>query len=147
MEVSEKSVEAQNFYLIAQAAVAARTLSNIRRARDLYAQASVLDPSNPKYLAGFAAAVSLQYWNFRDITPDEAISEASAAIERAIQLSPRPRSFHLLQAYCCRAQGDEAAAEKAEAVASELPREANALAPRPPLPDEKADLGRAISPF
>lgn len=84
--VNENSVEAQNVYLIAQAALAQRSLPNVRRARDLYAQASVLDPSNPKYLAGFATAVSLQYWNFRDITSDEAISDAGAAIEKALQL-------------------------------------------------------------
>jgi len=84
--VSEQSVEAQNLYLIAQAALAQRSLPGIRRARDLYAQASVLDPSNPKYLAGFATAVALQYWNFRDITTDEAVSEASVAIEKALQL-------------------------------------------------------------
>lgn len=84
--VNKKSVEAQYLYLIAQAALAQRSLPDVRRARELYAQASVLDPSNPKYLAGFAAAVSLQYWNFRDITSDEAISEASAAIGKALQL-------------------------------------------------------------
>lgn len=84
--LNEKSLEAHSIYLIAQAAIAQRSLKNTRRARDLYAQAAVLDPSNPKYLAGFATAVSLQYWNFRDITSDEAISEASGAIEKALEL-------------------------------------------------------------
>ena len=78
--------EAQNQYLIAQAAVADRTLPGVRRARDLYAKAAVLDPDNPRYLAGFAMAVALQYWNFRDISPDEAIYESSTAIDRALSL-------------------------------------------------------------
>lgn len=81
-----QNVEAQNLYLIAQAAVAARGLENVRRARDLFAQASALDKTNPKYLAGYATAVALQYWNFRDITPDEAIYEASNAINAALDL-------------------------------------------------------------
>jgi TolB-like protein len=84
--INEKSVEAQNIYLVAQAALAQRNLPDVRRARDLYAQASILDPSNPKYLAGFATAVALQYWNFRDITADEATSEAGEAIEKALNL-------------------------------------------------------------
>lgn len=78
--------DAQTKYLIAQAAVAVRSLPDTRRARDLYAQASVLDPSNPRYLAGFAMAVALQYWNFRDISSDEAIYEASTAINKALAL-------------------------------------------------------------
>jgi TolB-like protein/cytochrome c-type biogenesis protein CcmH/NrfG len=81
-----ESVEARNLFLIAQASLARRTLVDIRAARDLYAQASELDPDNPKYLAGYAQAVALQYWNFRDITPDEAITEAGAAIEQALAL-------------------------------------------------------------
>lgn len=80
------NAEAQNMYFIAQAAIAQRTLPDTRRARDLYAQASVLDPGNPKYLAGYASAVALQYWNFRDIGPDEALAEASGAIEKALAL-------------------------------------------------------------
>jgi TolB-like protein/tetratricopeptide (TPR) repeat protein len=84
--MSEKSAEAQNLYLIAQAAMSRRTIVDVRRARDLYAQASVLDPANPKYLAGYAHAVALQYWNSRDILPDEAIREAGAAIEKAMNL-------------------------------------------------------------
>jgi TolB-like protein/Tfp pilus assembly protein PilF len=81
-----KSAEAENLYLIARAAVAARSLPNVRRARDLYAQASILDPANPKYLSGFAHAVALQYWNFRDISSTEAIKEAGEAIEKALNL-------------------------------------------------------------
>lgn len=80
------NAEAQTKYLIAQAAIAQRTLPDIRRARDLYAQAAVLDPANPRYLAGFAMAVALQYWNFRDISPDEAIYESGTAIDRALAL-------------------------------------------------------------
>jgi TolB-like protein/ribosomal protein S10 len=80
------SAEAENLYLIGQAAIAARTLPNIRRARDLYAQASILDPANPKYLAGFSHAVALQYWNFRDISSAEAIKEAGEAIQKALNL-------------------------------------------------------------
>lgn len=83
---TENSAEAENLYLIAQAAMAARNLPDVRRARDLYGQASILDPANPKYLAGFAHAVALQYWNFRDITSDEAIREASEAIDKALNL-------------------------------------------------------------
>lgn len=78
--------EAQTKYLIAQAAIAERTLPGVRRARDLYAQAAVLDPANPRYLSGFAMAVALQYWNFRDISPDEAIYESGTAIDKAIAL-------------------------------------------------------------
>jgi TolB-like protein len=80
------SVEARNLFLIAQASIARRTLVDIRAARELYAQASELDPSNPKYLAGYAQAVALQYWNFRDIQPVEAIAEAGAAIDQALAL-------------------------------------------------------------
>jgi TolB-like protein len=81
-----RNVEAQNYYLIAQAAIAERGLLNVRRARDLYAKASELDKENPKYLAGYATAVALQFWNYRDITPDEAIYEASTAIDVALSL-------------------------------------------------------------
>ncbi len=80
------SAEAENLYLIAQAAIADRNLPPVRRARDLYAQASILDPANPKYLAGFAHAVSIQYWNFRDISSAEAIREAGEAIQKALNL-------------------------------------------------------------
>ena len=74
-------------------------------------------------------------------------ADARAAIERAIQLSPSPRSFHLLRAHCCRAQGDIEAAEQADAIAADLPRQANVLTLRPPLPDEQADFARIIAPF
>ncbi len=83
---NEFSVVAQNIYLIAQAAMARRTLPDIRRARDLYAEASELDPANPAYFAGYAHAVAIQYWNHRDITADEAISEAGGAIDIALEL-------------------------------------------------------------
>ncbi|MGI9477365.1 MAG: adenylate/guanylate cyclase domain-containing protein [Hyphomicrobiaceae bacterium] len=73
--------------------------------------------------------------------------EARNAIERAIQVSPRPRSFHLLRAHCCRLQGDQASTADAEANAMKLPREANALSPRPPLPDEQIELSQIVSPF
>jgi TolB-like protein/tetratricopeptide (TPR) repeat protein len=81
-----RNVEAQNLYLVAQAAMGSRTLPDNRRARDLYARAAVLDPDNPRYLAGYAVAVALQFWNFRDITPNEAITEAGGAIDRALSL-------------------------------------------------------------
>ena len=81
-----RNIEAQNYYLIAQAAIAERGLRNIRRARNLFAKASALDKENPKYFAGYAAAVALQFWNYRDITPDEAIYEASTAINVALSL-------------------------------------------------------------
>ncbi len=80
------NAEAQNHYLIAQAAIAQRSLPDTRRARDLYGKAAVLDPENPRYLAGFAMAVALQYWNFRDISADEAIYEAGTAIDKALAL-------------------------------------------------------------
>jgi TolB-like protein/Tfp pilus assembly protein PilF len=83
---SAKSLEAQNFYLVAQAALAQRNLADVRRARDLFAQASILDPANPRYLAGYAQAVALQYWNSRDISSAEAIKEAGDAIEKALNL-------------------------------------------------------------
>ena len=83
---NEFSVEAQNIYLIAQAAMARRSLEDIRRARELYAQASELDPANPAYFAGYAHAVAIQYWNHRDITADEAITEAGSAIDIALDL-------------------------------------------------------------
>lgn len=82
----DRNVEAQNLYLIAQAAMARRSLPDVRRARELYADASAIDPGNPRYLAGYAMAVALQYWNFRDIGPEEAIAETSGAIERALDL-------------------------------------------------------------
>ena len=82
------SAEAENLYLVAQAALGARNLVDVRRARDLYAQASILDPANPKYLAGYAHAVALQYWNSRDISSDEAIREAGEAITKALNLGP-----------------------------------------------------------
>lgn len=82
----ESSVEAQNYYLIAQAAMARRTLHDVRRARDLYGRASELDPGNPVYFAGYAHAVAIQYWNHRDIAADEAIAQASGAIEVALGL-------------------------------------------------------------
>jgi TolB-like protein/Tfp pilus assembly protein PilF len=85
---SAGSVEARNLYLVAQASMSRRTLIDVRAARDLYAQASELDPSNSRYLAGFAHAVAIQYWNFKDITPDKAIKEAGAAIDSALDLSP-----------------------------------------------------------
>ena len=83
---TENSAEAENLYLVAQAAMAARNLADVRRARELYARASILDPANPKYLAGYAHAVALQYWNSRDISSDEAIDEAGDAIEKAMNL-------------------------------------------------------------
>lgn len=83
-----QNVEAQNYYLIAQAAMAQRGLRDTRRARELYAKASGLDKENPKYLAGYAAAVALQYWNYRDISADEAIYEASTAIDATMELGP-----------------------------------------------------------
>jgi len=83
---TSSSVEAQNIYLIAQAAMARRTLTDIRRARDLYAQASRLDAANSTYFAGYAHAVALLYWNHRDISADEAITEADSAIRRALEL-------------------------------------------------------------
>ncbi|MDH4107692.1 MAG: tetratricopeptide repeat protein [Gammaproteobacteria bacterium] len=79
-----RNIEAQNLYLVAQAAIAQRTLPDTRQARDLYAQASLLDPGNPRYLAGYAEAVALQYWNYRDIGAQEAIAEAGTAIENAL---------------------------------------------------------------
>jgi len=81
-----RNVEAQNLYLVAQAAMGQRSPPDTRRARDLYAQASVLDPDNPRYLAGYAIAVAIQFWNFRDIAANEAITEAGGAIDRALSL-------------------------------------------------------------
>lgn len=83
---SEENAEAQNLFLIARAAIAERGLQNVRRARELYAEASALDPEQPRYLAGYATAVALQFWNFRDISPDEAIYEAGNAIDAALAL-------------------------------------------------------------
>ena len=84
--VDENAVEAQNVYLIAQAAMTRRTLPAVRQARELYAKAAELVPDNPAYFAGYAHAVALQYWNFRDISADEAIEEAGGAIEFALGL-------------------------------------------------------------
>ena len=81
-----RNADAENLYLVAQAALASRTLVDVQRARDLYAQASQLDSNSPKYFAGYAQAVALQYWNHRDILSDEAIRESSQAIERALGL-------------------------------------------------------------
>ena len=87
VQVAAGNADAENFYLIAQAVIARRQLQDVRRARNLYAQASELDPDNPKYLAGYAQAVALQFWNYRDISSDEAISEATAAVEKALALA------------------------------------------------------------
>jgi TolB-like protein len=84
--VDENAVEAQNVYLIAQAAMARRTLPAVRQARELYAKATELVPDNPAYFAGYAYAVALQYWNSRDISSEEAIAEAGGAIEHALGL-------------------------------------------------------------
>ena len=112
-----KSAEAENLYLVAQAAIADRDLPPVRRARDLYAQASILDPANPKYLAGFAHAVSLQYWNFRDISSAEAIREAGEAIEKALNLgSPSADTLAvagLVQELRALALNDQTAKQKA----------------------------------
>lgn len=80
------NVQARNLYLIAQASMSRRTLVDVRAARDLYAQASELESDNAKYLAGYAASVVLLYWNFKDIAPEEAISESAAAIEQALKV-------------------------------------------------------------
>jgi TolB-like protein len=82
----KNSVEAQNLYLIAQAAMARRSLPDVRRARELYGEAAVIDPGNPAYHAGYAHAVAIQYWNSRDIPAEEAISEAGNAIDKALAL-------------------------------------------------------------
>ena len=81
-----ENIEAHNLALIAQAALASRGLQNVRRARDLYAQASELAPEDPRYYAGYANAVAVQYWNFRDIGPEEAVYESSNAIQTALKL-------------------------------------------------------------
>lgn len=83
-----RNVEAQNLYLVAQAALAERNLTDVKRARDLFAQARELSPETPRYASGYAHAVSLMYWNFRALGPDEAISEASKAIEQALASGP-----------------------------------------------------------
>ena len=93
--------------------------NNLERA----VQMSESDPLLPTRLYFLAVSLVCDDWP----------AEARAAIERAIQLSPSPRSFHLSRAYCCRAQGDEIAAEEADDVATDLPKQASALAPRPPL--------------
>ena len=85
--IDSGGVEARNLALIARASLARRTLVDVRAARDLYAQASVLAPKNPDYYAGYAESVALQYWNYRDISPTEAIEESSAAIERALEMA------------------------------------------------------------
>ena len=82
----EQNSEAHSLALVAQAALAKRGLQKVRQARDLFAQASELAPEDPRYLAGYAQAVAVQYWNFRDIGPDEAIYETSNAIETALEL-------------------------------------------------------------
>ncbi|MEM7704051.1 MAG: tetratricopeptide repeat protein [Pseudomonadota bacterium] len=79
-----RNLEAQNLYLIAQAALAERNLDDVKRARDLFAEARAISPETPQYAAGYAHAVALLYWNFRAISPDEAISNASEAIDQAL---------------------------------------------------------------
>lgn len=114
---STNSAEAENLYLVAQAALAARNLPDVRRARDLYARASILDPANPKYLAGYAHAVALQYWNSRDISSDEAIKEAGEAITKALNLGPPSADTlavaGLVQELRALALNDQAAKQKA----------------------------------
>ncbi|MFK7958070.1 MAG: hypothetical protein AB8B96_18380 [Lysobacterales bacterium] len=82
---SNRNIEAQNFYLVAQAAMAQRTMADLKRARDLFAQARALSPETPSYAAGYAHAVTLLYWNHRAITEDEAIREATGAINQALE--------------------------------------------------------------
>ena len=83
---NEKSAEAENLALVAQAALSRRNVADVSQARDLFAQASILDPANPRYLAGYAEAVAIQYWNYRNITAEEAITQSSEAIEKALNL-------------------------------------------------------------
>ncbi len=84
-ESSPRNIDAQNLYLVAQAALAQRNLSDVKRARDLFDQARKLAPETPRYAAGYAHATALLFWNFRAISPDEAISEAAKAIDQAMQ--------------------------------------------------------------
>ncbi len=71
---------------------------------------------------------------------------ARDTIKNAIQLSSRPRNFHLLHAYCCRKLGDEAAAQSAENDAAVAPDRLSVLTPRIPLPDELVELRDFLSP-
>jgi class 3 adenylate cyclase/tetratricopeptide (TPR) repeat protein len=72
--------------------------------------------------------------------------EALDAIERALQLRSNQRSYHILKAVICRSSNNMAEADDAETRASQLSREPSILAPRPPLPEQYADLVDMLSP-
>jgi len=72
--------------------------------------------------------------------------EAIRVIDRAVQLGPRQRCFHLLRAICCRAAGNDAAAAESEATVSRLPRGPSVLAVRPALPDSHQDFADLFAP-
>lgn len=72
--------------------------------------------------------------------------EAIRTIDRAIQLAPRQRGFHLLQTICCRLIGDEITATNSEEKVNELPKEPSVLVLRPPLPENYRDFANQIAP-
>jgi adenylate cyclase len=94
------------------------------------------DPLMPYRL--FAASIAYHFMG-KD-------QEAANAIERAILLRPNQRSYHLMKAIACRAAGDTAGAGEAEERVSQLPKEPSILAPRFPLPADKAGFMDQFSP-
>ncbi len=97
---------------------------------------SETDPLMPYRL--FVASIA---YHFMD-KPERAVE----IIERAIHLRPNQRNYHLLKAIACRAAGDEAGAKEAERRVTELPKGPSMLAPRIPLPKDKADFMDQFAP-
>lgn len=71
---------------------------------------------------------------------------AVRSINRAIQLRPNEWPFHRLLALCLEGSGDDPAAQAAEARAARLGAKPSILAPRPPLPPDRADLADRLRP-
>jgi class 3 adenylate cyclase/lipoprotein NlpI len=97
---------------------------------------SEADPFLPSRL--FFLAISLYFLG--------EVHEATQAIDRAIQLGPRQRCFHLLEAICHRAVGNDAAAAKSDQTAARLSREPSILAVRPSLPDSLQNFANKFAP-
>ncbi len=97
---------------------------------------SEADPLRPYRL--FALAIALHFADRQE--------KALETIDSAIQLRPSQRSYHVLKALICRAAGNEAAAEAAEARAAQLPGEPSVLAPNLPMPEDRAGFMAQFRP-
>jgi adenylate cyclase len=73
-------------------------------------------------------------------------SAASAAIEKAIQLRPSTRPYHLLRAECCRRCGNVDGAQVSECRADDLADVPSMLALRPPVPNRERQVLSLLAP-